>query len=116
MPAKKSASKGDPGDGPVLCMILGDQLDLSYPDHLRLEKDRDVILMAEVKGSSESPPSHIQRTVTFLSAMRHHAVKLREKGWEVDYITLTDRGNTHTLGGELARAISRHAPAAAASV
>ena len=93
-----------------LALILGDQLDRSYPVTLGLKKDDDSILMVEVKGASESPPSHIQRTVLFLSAMRHHADALRDAGWRVEYVTIADPDNTHTFAGELARAIDRMKP------
>ncbi len=93
-----------------LALILGDQLDRSYPVTLGLDRDDDVILMVEVKGASENPPSHIQRTVLFLSAMRHHAEHLRHAGWNVDYVALNEPENTHSFEGELARAIRRHKP------
>lgn len=93
-----------------LALILGDQLDRSYPVTLGLKKDDDAILMVEVKGASQSPPSHIQRTVLFLSAMRHHAEHLEKAGWRVEYVSITDQDNTHTFEGELARAIKRLNP------
>ncbi|MEM9372703.1 MAG: cryptochrome/photolyase family protein, partial [Planctomycetota bacterium] len=99
-----------------LALILGDQLDASYPDALGLQKSIDTILMVEVAAASEDPPSHIQRTVLFLSAMRHHARGLREAGWDVDYITLVDPSNTHTFATELARAIERHKPTSIACI
>lgn len=93
-----------------MAFILGDQLDPAYPSHLGLEASRDVILMAEVAGASQHPPSHVQRTVLILSAMRHHAAALRAAGWTVDYTALTDPENTHTFRGEVERAIARHRP------
>lgn len=99
-----------------LALILGDQLDRSYPVTLGLEKQHDLIVMVEVKGASEHPPSHIQRTVLFLSAMRHHAKALRKSGWTVDYVELSDADNTHSFGGELARAIERHTPESVACI
>ncbi|MCA9275587.1 MAG: cryptochrome/photolyase family protein [Phycisphaerales bacterium] len=84
-------------------LILGDQLDASYPEAMGLDQDRDTLLMIEVAGESKTPTSHIQRTVLFLSAMRHHAQALRDDGWRVEYIELNQRGNTHRFDDEIAR-------------
>lgn len=89
--------------GRTIGLILGDQLDASYPDALGLNKDTDRILMLEVTNESTSPVSHIQRTVLFLSAMRHHAEALRDDGWDVEYIDLNHRGNTQRFDDEIAR-------------
>lgn len=61
--------------------------------------------MAEVERESQHVPSHVQRTVMFLSAMRHHAAWLRGQGHHVRYVSLDDRGNTQSLGGEVRRAV-----------
>lgn len=92
-------------------MILGDQLDPSTTVTLGLRKDRDAIVMAEVREESTSPPSHKQRTAMFLGAMRRRAADLIDKGWEVRYSRITDKQNTHTLAGELERAIDALSPA-----
>lgn len=93
-----------------LAVILGDQLDLTYPEVMELDPDRDVILMVEVAEASLSPVSSIIRTATFLSAMRHHAVSLREAGWNVEYVGLGDTKNTQSFEGEFQRAIKRLRP------
>ncbi|NQX96229.1 MAG: cryptochrome/photolyase family protein, partial [Erythrobacter sp.] len=67
-----------------------------------LDPKRDRLLMLEVAHESQSPPSHIQRTVLFISAMRHHAQALRDEGWQVDYISLTDKDNTQRFDNEIA--------------
>jgi deoxyribodipyrimidine photolyase-related protein len=84
-------------------LILGDQLDASYPQAMGLDRDADRLLMLEVAGESTQPASHIQRTVLFLSAMRHHAQALRDEGWDVEYIELGHRGNTQRFDDEIAR-------------
>ncbi len=91
-------------------VVLGDQLDPSYPSAVGLDPDLDAILMMEVRGQSTDPPSHVQRTVLFLSAMRHHAEVLRSDGWRVEYVSLTQSANTHTLDGEIQRAVDRLRP------
>lgn len=100
-----------PTKGPRhLALLLGDQLDPSYPAAMGLDPEQDIILMIEVAEASTSPPSHIIRTATFLSAMRHHASALRESGWRVEYIKLGDEHNTQTFQGEITRAITRLRP------
>ncbi|GAB4520376.1 MAG: cryptochrome/photolyase family protein [Phycisphaerales bacterium] len=84
-------------------VILGDQLDRSYPAHLGLDKRSDVLLMMEVEEESTRTPSHVQRTVLFLSAMRHHALALRRNGWRVRYVTLDDPANTQSFTTEVER-------------
>jgi len=66
--------------------------------------------MAEVAEESTHVPSHQARTVLFLSAMRHFAAQLRERGWPCDYRALDDASNTQSLAGELTAAIARHRP------
>ncbi len=94
----------------TLLLLLGDQLDPAYPDHLGITPAEHDILMVEVREASTCPPSHVQRTILFLAAMRHHAAALRDKGWTVHYHAITDEANTHTFTGELTRALRQHRP------
>ncbi|MGP1310690.1 MAG: cryptochrome/photolyase family protein [Phycisphaerales bacterium] len=93
-------------DGPVeqLLVVFGDQLDDRSPAFDALKKDRDAVLLAEVKDEATHVPSHRQRTTLFLSAMRHFALSLLEKGWRVRYVKLDDAHNTHSFDGEVRRA------------
>lgn len=104
MPAR---SKSQPG---ALAVVFGDQLDRSLPTALGLRKESDTILMAEVGSESLGVPSHVQRTVLFLAAMRHHAAWLRKAGWRVVYIPIDDPENTHSFTGEIVRACRSLAP------
>ena len=94
-----------------LLFILGDQLDRQHPGLERIDKDSDVVLLAEVREEAEHVPSHRQRTVLFLSAMRHHALWLSEQGYRVRYIQLDARDNSQSLAGELERAAEVLEPA-----
>lgn len=101
----------------TLWLVFGDQLDPSLAvlrKHFRTS--RDVVLMAEVEHESRHVASHKQRTVLFLSAMRHHAKLLRAKGVTLRYVTLDDVANTRTLEGELRRAIGALAPSRVAAL
>ena len=90
-----------------LCLVLGDQLthDLAA---LKATGPNDPVLMLEVAREATHVPSHAQRTVLFLSAMRHFAAELSAAGRLVDYVTLDDPANTQSFEGEITRAIRRH--------
>ena len=92
-------------------MVLGDQLS---PDiaALRDAAAGDVVLLAEVRGECTYVRHHGQKIVMVLSAMRHFAAALRARGLCVDYVRLDDPANTHSLRGEVARAVKRHGAAA----
>ena len=92
-----------------LVLILGDQLDDASSAFEGLEPQRDVILMVEAIEESTHVWSHQQRTTLFLSAMRHFAAELRQRGWHVDYRALETHGDL-TLADGLQAAIDKHQP------
>ena len=94
-----------PGAVRTLVVVLADQLD---PQSVALEgfdTDRDAVLMMEVDAESTHVPSHKQRTVLFLSAMRHFGLELQGRGMRVRYITLDAPGNTQGFTEEVRRAV-----------
>lgn len=93
-----------------LVIVLGDQLALDSSALTDFDPSQDVVWMAEAMEESTHVPSAKQRTVLFLSAMRHFAQALRDKHWRVDYTELDQPGHTGTLHGELARAIATWQP------
>jgi deoxyribodipyrimidine photolyase-related protein len=107
---KNAPKPGRTREGGTLALVFGDQLDAGSPALARLDKARDVVLMAEVRGESTHVPSHAQRTVMFLSAMRHFASDLRDAGFTVRYVSLTDPDNTHHLETEIERAVRELGP------
>ncbi len=80
------------------------------PALARLDRDRDAVLMAEVREEAEHVASHRQRTTLFLAAMRHFALDLIKKGYRVRYVRLDDRANTQSLGAEVLRALQKLEP------
>ena len=102
---KRSATGG------ALRLVLGDQLSRSLASLRDLDPSRDVVLLAEVADETRYVPHHRQKIAFVLSAMRHFAAALRTEGIRVDYVNLDAPGNSDSLGGELARAVARHAPA-----
>jgi len=109
-------SRPTPGPGGTLGVVFGDQLDARSALLRLLVPGRDLVVMVEVAGESTHVPSHVQRTVLFLSAMRHFADELRSAGHRVWYVRLGDPDNTHSLESEIARAIQACSPARLASV
>ena len=93
-----------------LVIVLGDQLDADASALRDFDPTQDVLWMAEVREESTHVPSSRQRTVLFLSAMRHFAESQRALGRCVIYTALDDPHNTHTLAGELARTLAQHTP------
>jgi deoxyribodipyrimidine photolyase-related protein len=93
-----------------LLIVLGDQLDNRSAGLKAIDKQRDVVLMMEVAHEATHVPSHKQRTALFLSAMRHHAEGLRQRGYHVRYVRLDDTDNTQSVDGEIERAIAELRP------
>jgi len=92
-----------------LLLVLGDQLDRASSVFDGFDPAQDAVWMAEVSDESTQVWSAKQRTVLFLSAMRHFAQALREEGFTVVYRTLSDSpGDTpdSTLAEELLRTLS----------
>ncbi|MCU0229291.1 MAG: cryptochrome/photolyase family protein, partial [Bryobacterales bacterium] len=85
-----------------LLLVLGDQLDAASPVLADADAQQDVVWMAEVAQESTHVWSHKARTVLFLSAMRHFADALRQRGFRVHYTRLGE-GRGDTLGAVLGR-------------
>lgn len=89
-----------------LVLVLGDQLDHDSTAFDGFDPAQDRVWMAEVAEESSHVWSAKPRTAIFLSAMRHFAAELRERGLPLRYTQLQDADNTGTLAGELQRAIT----------
>ena len=94
----------------VLRTILGDQLSLDITALAGLDPARDVVVMMEVLEENTFVGHHKQKIVLVLSAMRHFADELRQRGVRVDYVQLDDPDNSGSLTTEIQRAVARHAP------
>ena len=95
----------------ALRIVLGDQCSAGLSALADLDPAADVVLMAEVTGECTYVRHHQKKIVLVLSAMRHFARALRSRGVRVDYVALDDPANTHSLRGEMLRAVERHRPA-----
>ncbi len=89
-------------------LIFGDQLSEAISSLSDLDKDEDVVLMAEVSDEATYVQHHKKKLVLIFSAMRHFAQALAAEGINVDYVKLDDEENTGSLHGELARCLRRH--------
>ena len=76
-----------------LILLLGDQLDERSSALQDADPAQDQVLMIEALAESTHVRSHKQRTALFLSAMRHFAQTLRERGWTVHYRSLQTHGD-----------------------
>jgi deoxyribodipyrimidine photolyase-related protein len=93
----------------ILRFVLGDQLSRELSSLRGVDREHDVVLMAEVAEETTYVRHHKQKIALVLSAMRHFADELRAQGIRVDYVRLDDPANTGSFAGELARAVARHA-------
>lgn len=93
----------------ALRLVLGDQLTRRVASLGDLDAEADVVLMVEVAEEATYVRHHKQKIAFLFSAMRHFADELREEGVRVDYVRLDDPGNSGSFGGEVARALGRHA-------
>lgn len=90
-----------------LLLLFGDQLDAGYLAHAALDRTRDGVMLAEVGGESTHVPSHVQRTVLFLAAMRHFAAAWTY--WSTARVARSAGGGTWTRRTAPAWALVRRA-------
>lgn len=93
-----------------LRVVLGDQLSLDLSALTDIRPDRDVVLAMEVMEECTYAGHHKQKIVLVLSAMRHFAETLRQRGLTVDYVSLDTPENTGSFTSEIRRAVVRHRP------
>lgn len=73
-----------------LHLILGDQLNRDSALFDDFDSNTDAVWMAEVTGESTTTLSSKQRTVAFLSAMRHFAEQLQQDKLPIHYYSLNE--------------------------
>lgn len=95
-----------------LILVLGDQLSHGLVTLRDADPGKDRVLMAEASEEGRYVPHHPKKILLILSAMRHFAEELKERGFTVDYVKLDDPANTGSLTAELARAQQRLKPQA----
>ncbi|PQO42366.1 cryptochrome/photolyase family protein [Blastopirellula marina] len=96
-----------------LLLILGDQLDRNSAIFDGYDSEQDQIWMAETDHEISYVPSHKQRILLFLSAMRHFRDELVSSGKSVSYheLTASPKNDTgKTFGEILSRTIAKGRP------
>lgn len=93
-----------------LVVVLGDQLDPEAAAFDGFDPARDTVWMAEVREESTHVWSSQARIALFLSAMRHFAQDVRQRGWPLLYRALGDADNRGKLSLELTAAIESLRP------
>ncbi|SLN60205.1 Deoxyribodipyrimidine photo-lyase-related protein [Roseivivax jejudonensis] len=86
-----------------LVLVLGDQLSPELSALRAADKDRDVVVMAEVAEEANYVQHHPKKIALIFAAMRKFAVRLRSEGWDVRYAELDDTDNAGSIPGELLR-------------
>ncbi|MEY2342142.1 cryptochrome/photolyase family protein [Acidithiobacillus sp. IBUN Pt1247-S3] len=92
-----------------LILILGDQLEASSPVLDDLDPQTDLCVMIEARSEAVLVWSHKQRIALFLSAMRHFAAQLRERGLPLLYQELTS-SNCASLTAQLDGILATYRP------
>ncbi|MGV9010606.1 cryptochrome/photolyase family protein [Brevundimonas sp.] len=89
----------------TLRLVLGDQLSDDLSALSDLDPARDVVLMAEVRDEATYVKHHKQKIALIFAAMRSFALRLERRGVTVRYVRIDDPDNTHSIVGELHRAL-----------
>ena len=92
----------------ILIPIFADQLSLGLSALQAVDPSEALILMMEVRNEADMVWHHRKKLIFLFSAMRHFAQDLREQGWSVDYVRLTDEDNAGDFTTEIKRALTRH--------
>jgi deoxyribodipyrimidine photolyase-related protein len=89
----------------ALRLVLADQVSDGLASLRDLDPGLDVVLMAEVRAETDYVPHHKRKIALLFSAMRQFGDRLEERGVTVRYVRLDDAGNTHSIVGEVLRAL-----------
>ncbi len=89
----------------VLRLVLGDQLSDGLAGLVDLDPARDIVLMAEVRDEATYVRHHKQKIALTFAAMRAYAARLDARGVKVRYVRIDAPDNSHSIVGELQRAV-----------
>ena len=91
-----------------LILVLGDQLTETVAALRQADKDRDVVVMAEVADEATYVRHHPKKIAFCFAAMRHFAARLEQDGWTVDYTKLDADQPHQSIPAALLTAADRH--------
>ena len=92
----------------TLIPVLGDQLSTNLPSLADADKKNTVVLLTECMEEATYIKHHQKKLVFVFSCMRHFGALLESKGWQVDYIKLTDKGCPKSIPQSIKRAVKKH--------
>ena len=100
-------SQPTPADGPVLRLILGDQLN---PRHRWFSECRSDVLyvLMEIRQETDYVLHHAQKILAIFAAMRDFARRLEEGGHRVHYLAIDDPSNHQQPLANLEALIAAH--------
>lgn len=81
----------------VLRLVLGDQLTEDISSLRDADRNRDLIVMAEVSDEATYVKHHKKKIAFLFSAMRHHAKALESCGYAVSYHSISDTAEHPSL-------------------
>ncbi|MCG9794123.1 cryptochrome/photolyase family protein [Flavobacterium algicola] len=90
----------------TLRLILGDQLNSNHSWFDNAESNVYYIMM-EVATETSYATHHIQKVVGFFASMRNFSADLKKKGFNFEYIKLTDKTNLHSFEANISRILER---------
>ena len=88
-----------------LVVVFADQLSHNLSSLANADKGKATVLMMEVQDEADQVWHHRKKLVFLFSAMRHFADELKEAGWKVRYVKLTDSDNTNNFSEEITSAV-----------
>ncbi len=94
-----------------MVLILGDQLSFEQGALAEFDPAQDVIVMIEAASEGMAVWSHKARIALFLSAMRHFALEIGQRGWPFIYLKLDDP-LPGDFAARLASVLAHHQPLA----
>lgn len=89
-------------------LILSDQLSHNVSSLESCDPKKDIVLICEVFEELNYVKHHKKKIAFLLSAMRHFALELEDRGYKVMYVKLDDQDNTGSLEGEVNRAVKNY--------
>ena len=92
---------------PTVRLILGDQLNYNHSWFNSVESDV-IYCIFEMRQETDYVRHHIQKIVAFFQAMRQFDSHLKSKGHTVEYLTISEPTNVHTLEGNLNALIQKY--------
>lgn len=92
----------------TLRLLLADQLTHSLSALEGIDVDNDVVLLAEVRSEASYVKHHKKKIIYLFSAMRHFALELQQKGYQVHYTYYDAADNQGSLAAEVATRLTQY--------